>query len=135
MKLLTKLMALMFVTLLTLSLCACGGNATDPQNDDTAATTTTEAVTTTTAPQTTAFEVKVVDQNGNPVADVMLQICKDTCIPSKTDANGVATFNVEVTDEHKLSVLSCPTGYTYTGEAEVYLENGITEYTVELQGE
>ena len=69
---------------------------------------------------------------GNPVAGVMLQICKDSCIPAKTDENGIATFNIEVTSEHKLSVLSCPTGYEYRGDAEVYMEDGATEYTVEL---
>lgn len=79
-----------------------------------------------------AFKVKVVDENGNPVAGVMVQVCKDTCIPAKTGDDGIASFNIEVTDGYKLSVLSCPEGYEYTGEAEVYLESGATEITVEL---
>ncbi len=79
-----------------------------------------------------SFKVTVVDQGGNPVSGVMIQICKDTCIPAKTDENGMATFNIEITAEHKLSVLSCPAGYEYGGEAEVYLDDGITEYTVEV---
>lgn len=78
------------------------------------------------------FTVTVVDENSAPVSGVMIQVCKDTCIPAKTDENGVATFNVEITDGYKLSVLSCPEGYEYTGEAEIYLESGITEYTVEI---
>ena len=82
--------------------------------------------------EASAFEVKVVDASGNPVEGVMLQICKDSCIPAKTDANGIAKFNIEITDGHKLQVLSCPAGYQYTGEAEVYLEAGSSEYTVEL---
>lgn len=80
----------------------------------------------------TIFEVKVVDGEGAPVANVMIQICKDSCIPAKTNESGVATFNLEITDGYKLSVLSCPEGYTYTGEAEIYLESGITEYTLEV---
>ena len=115
----------------TVCLTACGDNE-QPQTDP---TTTVATTTATTQPQAATFEVKAVDQNGAPVAGVMIQICKDICIPKLTDANGVAVFELEVTDEHKLSVLSCPAGYTYTGEAEVYMESGSTEYTVELQGE
>ncbi len=125
---------LMVVLCMTLMLCACGGN-TDPQNDTVTTTTTVQTTTTTQAPAAASFEVKVVDQNGAPVQGVMIQICKDTCIPKVTDANGIAAFDLEIEDGHKLSVLSCPTGYTYTGEAEVYLESGSTTYTVELQGE
>lgn len=135
MKTLKKLAALLLVMMLAVCLCACETEKA-PSDDDTAVTTTTQTTTTTTtAPQTAAFKVTVVDANGAPVEGVMMQVCKDSCIPAKTDASGVATFNVEITDGYKLSVLSCPTGYTYTGEAEIYLESGITEYTVELQGE
>ena len=61
------------------------------------------------------------------------QLCKDACVPAKTDDNGVATFTIEVTDGYKLSVMSCPAGYEYTGEAEIYLEDGATEYTLEIK--
>ncbi len=125
---------LLVVACMTVCLCACGGT-TDPQNDATVTTTTVATTTTTEAPAAAAFEVKVVDQDGTPVAGVMMQICKDTCVPKMTDANGIAAFDLEITDGYKLSVLSCPTGYTYTGEAEIYLESGSTSYTVELQGE
>lgn len=138
MKALKNLLALVLVLGLALVLCACGGETTDPQGDDDVVTTTTvEKTTTTTAPEASAasFQVTVVDQNGTPVPNVMLQVCKDTCVPAKTDDNGVATFSVEITDGYKLSVLSCPAGYTYGGEAEVYLDSGITEFTVEVQGE
>ncbi len=129
------IVALLLVLCMALTLCACGGDS-EPQND-TDVTTTTVATTTTTAPtQASAkFEVKVVDQNGNAVAGVMTQICKDVCVPKVTDANGVAAFDLEITDGYKLSVLSCPAGYTYEGEAEIYLESGSTSYTVEVQSE
>ena len=129
-----SLLALAAVACMALCLCACGD--TTPTKEPTDVTTTTEAVTaTTTAPATAMFEVKVVDQNGAPVPGVMMQICKDTCIPKLTDANGVAAFELEITDGYKLSVLTCPAGYTYEGEAEIYLESGSTSYTVEVQGE
>lgn len=123
------------IAVLCMALCLCACNGTTEPQSDADVTTTTVATTTTTQPQAATFEVKVVDQNGTPVQGVMIQICKDICIPKVTDANGVALFELEIEDGHKLSVLSCPTGYQYTGEAEVYLESGSTTYTVEVQGE
>lgn len=81
---------------------------------------------------TASFKVLATDADGNAVSGVMIQLCKDTCIPAKTGEDGVATFPVEITDGYKLSVLSCPEGYSYGGDAEIYLESGITEYTVTL---
>ena len=78
------------------------------------------------------FKVKLVDGDGNAVSGVMVQLCKDTCMPAMSDSEGVASFNAEIVDGHKLSVLSCPAGYTYEGEAEIYLEAGISEYTITL---
>lgn len=122
---------------MVLCLCACTDNQgnTDADDNTTAATeVTTEAVTE--AQAAVAFKVTVVDGEGNPVPGVMVQICKDSCIPAKTDTDGIATFNnIEVTSEHKLSVMACPDGYTYSGEAEIYLEEGMTEYTLELDAQ
>lgn len=136
MKLTRKLSAALLALLVALSLCACGGNSetTNDEPDTTESSVAQDSSENESSQEeeTSTFEVKVVDDMGNPVEGVMLQICKDSCIPAKTDANGVATFNLEITDGYKLSVLSCPTGYEYRGEAEVYLEDGSTEYTVEL---
>lgn len=81
------------------------------------------------------FKVKVTDADGNAISGVMLQLCKDTCIPQKTAEDGVASFNAEITDGYKLSVLTCPAGYKYVGDAEIYLQSGITEYTIVLEVE
>ena len=125
------------IAVLCLALCLCACNGTNEPQGDAVTTTTTESTvaTTTTQPQAAGFEVKVVDQNGAPVQGVMIQICKDSCVPKKTDANGVALFDFEIEDGHKLSVLSCPEGYSYAGEAEIKLESGSTTYTLEVQGE
>lgn len=131
MKLTKKLLAVLLSLLVVFSLCACGAD-TSSKDDVSSNEIVSGSEDTSSEEKTSKFEVKVVDANGNPVEGVMLQICKDSCIPAKTDANGVATFNIEVTSEHKLSVLSCPAGYEYTGEAEVYMEDDATEYTVEL---
>lgn len=109
--------------------CTGSGNTEETTEADTTAEDTTVADTTE-APA--GFAVTVVDGDGNAVPGVMVQICKDACIPARTDDKGVATFNIAIEDGHKLSVMSCPEGYEYTGEAEIYLDEGATEYTLEI---
>ena len=136
MKLTKRLLAAILALLVVFSLCACGADTETNDKTDKIESSTTQSSSENESSEeekAAAFEVKVVDDMGNPVEGVMLQICKDSCIPAKTDANGVATFNIEIDEDgYKLSVLSCPTGYEYRGEAEVYLDEGSTEYTVEL---
>lgn len=122
-----KLFVLFMAVCLMLSLVACAGNTTT--TDPVESTAETTALVTESLP---SFTVTVVDEKLNGVSGVMLQVCKDTCVPMVTDENGVAVFNFEPTSEHKLSVLTCPEGYVYNGEPEVYLVDGVTEYKVEL---
>ena len=80
------------------------------------------------------FAVKVVDADGAVVAGVELQVSKgEEKIKATTDETGVATFNVEITEEYKLSVVTLPEGYEYTGDAEIALTAGITEYELKIQ--
>lgn len=137
-----KIIAILLLICFTAFLCACGETETTETAESSAASVeeseTASAAESETASeaskeeQTATFKVSVVDASGNPVEGVMVQLCKDTCIPAKTGADGIASFNAEITDGYKLSVLSCPAGYTYTGESEIYLESGATEYTIEL---
>ena len=132
MKILKNLLCVMLIACFVLSFAACTSDEV-VNNDDTKETDPvieTEEPADTEEAAPAGFKVTVVDADGNTVTGAVLQICKDTCVPSVTDAEGVAAFNVEVTSEHKLSVLTLPEGYEYTGEAEVYLEDGMTEYTV-----
>ncbi len=125
-----KLLVLFTALCLVFCLVACNGGE---NNVSTEPTETTAPATTAETTEAAAFvEVKVIDEKENPVSGVMLQICKDTCIPMVTDENGIAKFNIEPTGEHKLSVLSCPEGYVYNGEPEMHLVDGVTEYTVSL---
>ena len=129
----TKLLALILAFCMVLCLCACGADKNGPTgNTPIDNPTQTDTETSSKEETTPKFEVTVTDADGNAVKGVMVQLCKDTCIPAMTDENGVATFNAEITDEHKLSVMSCPEGYEYTGEAEIYLEDGDTSYTLEI---
>ncbi len=135
-----KIIAAILLISALFALCACGEGSDTSVAESSAAdassqvsTEVSEAESKEESVATASFKVKVVDADGNAVSGVMIQLCKDTCIPSKTGDDGVASFNAEITEGYKLSVLSCPEGYTYEGEAEVYLESGITEYTVTLK--
>lgn len=145
MKMMKKLFALLLVLCMVFSLCACGGN-TDTKDDDKNNNVVNNDVKDDAddeskdesdedeGVQTQAgFQVKVVDEGGNPIKGVMVQICKDSCVPAMSDDNGIASFNVQIEDGHKLSIMSKPEGYEYDGEAEVYLEAGATEYTLTLK--
>ena len=132
MKNLKKVLAVLLALGMLFCFCACSGN--DDGKTTTTTTTTESQPTENENPvESKGFTVAVVDENGNAVSGVMVQLCKDACVPAKTDDSGKATFSIEVTDGYKLSVMSCPEGYEYTGEAEVYLEDGTTEYTLEVK--
>ncbi len=126
-----KLLALILAFGMILCLCACGGDNNGPTNNE-PINNQTNTETSSKVETTPKFEVTVTDADGNSVEGVMVQLCKEACVPARTDANGVAIFNLEITDGYKLSVMSCPEGYEYTGEAEIYLEDGATEYTLEI---
>lgn len=127
-----KILAVILALGLIFSLCACGGDSNAPAGNNPIDNKNNSSQTSSNEDATPKFEVTVKDGEGNAVEGVMVQLCKESCVPSRTDANGVATFNIEVTDGYKLSVMSCPAGYEYTGDAEIYLEDGATEYTLEI---
>lgn len=79
------------------------------------------------------YTVKVVDEEGNAVANAMVQICSESCIPGKTDENGVATFEVDKA-EYKASFITLPEGYDYTTEeTDFYFDGEKTELTITLK--
>ncbi len=130
---------LMVVLLLSMAfaLCACGED--EKQEEPKIEATPTTAPTHTPTPTEVAVEkatytVKVVDEANNPMAGVMVQICKDACIPAKTGEDGVAVFTVaELADGYKASVLSMPEGYQHISETtEFYFEEGQSEITITL---
>lgn len=140
MKLTKRLLALVLGLTMLLCLAACGEqnetSAPAESSAESVANTSSEAVenesSETSVLEAPKFSVTVVDQDGNPVSGAMVQICKDSCMPSMSGEDGVAVFNVEITDGYKLSVMTLPEGYTYEGEAEIHLEYGATEYTLTL---
>lgn len=82
------------------------------------------------------YTVKVVDENNNPIAGVLVQLCSDTCFPTTTNADGVAEWDLEEA-EYKASFLNQQepaAGYTYSTDAkDFYFEKGATELTIVLK--
>lgn len=132
-----NIIAVLLLLTLALSLCACGGQ--------TGTETTTEPEITTTEPETTVedvddgmvdYKVTVVDEGGNPVGNIMLQLCDETCMPGMADANGVATFHCAENPNYHVTVMEnmMPEGYDYaTEETEFYFDDGKLEMTIVLK--
>ena len=76
------------------------------------------------------YTVTVVDETGAPLVGVMMQICKESCLPAMTDANGVATWSL-AEDEYKVSFAVAPAGYAV--EEAYYFEGDATEMTITLK--
>lgn len=113
---------------LVLGLCACTAPAADGGETTTEATQdTTETV----DDGKVTYTVEVVDEGGNPVASAAVQLCKDSCLPGMTNAEGVATFRV-VEDDYKVSFMTMPEGYEAEAE-EFYFEDGAYELTITLK--
>ncbi len=135
-----KLIALLLLVCTAICLCACGNIATQetqPQPQQTENNTTEPQETEASIPEGKAeYTAYVVDEGGNPVANVMVQICKETCFPTMTDENGKATWIYEDSQGCKVSFPSgVPTGYAYVDETvtEFYFEGDSKEITVTLK--
>ena len=117
------------IACLSLGLCACGA-ADAPETTGTPETTASVPATTVDDGKVT-YTVKVVDTDGNPMANVAVQICKETCLPGMTNDEGVAVFNV-VEDDYKVSFMTVPAGFEAEAE-EFYFEAGSYELTITLK--
>lgn len=122
-----NILAAVLVLCMALSLMACGN--TEPQE-------TTQATTEATKPVDdgkVAYKVTVVDNAGNPMEGVWVQIClmadEGSCLPGTTDANGVKEFLTNEA-EYKVSFINPPEGYTV--EEAYYFEAGSHEMTITL---
>ena len=133
----SKLLILLIIVLGVVMMFGCGGESDPTATNTPAANDPTPGGSPTTAPTqepaADGYKVTIVDETGKGLENVYVQLCKDTCVPSKTDANGVATFNLPE-DEYKVALLKLPDGYTYSGEeTEFYFESGSKEMTIVLK--
>ena len=135
-----RIVALILMLCLAFALVACGSNGnTDTEKNNTENTQQDEGQENKNTeedseePTGVVYTIKVVDEANNPVASVMVQLCKDTCVPKMTDANGVAEFTVdEIADGYKANVTKAPEGYVYE-DGDVYFENGATEVVLVIK--
>ena len=139
-----RMLGVVLAVCMVLALAACGGGSNsgaDVSNDAPASSgVTSEPADSTPASSeeetpvddgNVTYTVSVIDEDGNPVSGIMVQICKDSCMPTMTDANGVATWRV-AEDEYKVSFTTSPAGFIdYTG-TEFYFDAGSTEMTIIL---
>ncbi len=137
-----SILLLMLALVMVVGLCACSESGSEtPETTTTAPTETTDlqvnggfAERPTEDSDKIEYVITVKDTEGDPVVGAMVQICKDTCLPGSTDADGVAKFTVTETG-HKVSFLTLPSGYAYVDEdiTEWYFEDGSYEMTIVLQ--
>lgn len=129
-----KLMLCVMALCLVFTLYACGGNTAGDQGESTADTTisnTQDTTETTVDDGKVTYTVKVVDEGGNPIAGAMVQLCLESCIPGKTNEEGVATYTVAEAD-YKVSFISIPAGYT-ADQTDYYFAAGAYELTITLK--
>ena len=139
-----RLVAVMLVLTLALCLVACAQpQPTNPtENQPTTKPTTqptTQPTTAPTDPKTPSHSVTVVDQDGNPVAGIYVQLCDDgNCyFPVQTNESGVAEFFLEnLNGPAKVKTISLE-GYeadTTGTDAEGYIKfpDGSTSVTLKI---
>lgn len=132
MKFIKNLVLLILALSLMITLVACNGDNDIDKPIDETTDVTTVADETTAEPEDdkVTYTVTVVDENNTPISGAMVQMCLDACIPSLTNDEGVATFNLEEAD-YKVSFVTAPAGYT-TEEA-YYFADGSYEMTITLK--
>ncbi len=150
-----KLTLILAAALMLGSLIAC--NNTTDTTETTAADTTaaTEAGTTAgsdietiTAPTTESntdpsadatekvqLTIHVVDQDGNPVAEAQVQVCRSgdsgiCAFPIATDASGIAVFEMDAAYTYDAKLTAAPDGYT--GDTDAYVAFANNEATITI---
>lgn len=142
-----KIFALLLLVCMVFTLCACddkaaAGNtdtqaptepATEPKATEPAATepAVTEPAVTEPIQLGPTYVIKVVDEGGNPVEGIFVQLCGEMCIPKMTDANGEAIYeNQEMRDDYKASVTVYKEGYEAASDQVDYYFDGGFEVTI-----
>lgn len=147
-----KLFAILLLVCMVFTLCACGAGeieVTENENDQAATsgqqstkpveTDPTEAPTdpepTETEPQGVTYTIKVVDEGGNPVPGMMVQLCAESCMPRVTDADGNAIYENQVErSDYKASVTVYAEGYEAASEqVDYYFGEGNYEVTITVK--
>lgn len=137
-----KILALVLALMLVLCLCACNTSTEDATGDSTGSTPASSSTplnpddgnTEDQIPDGIQYKVKVVDEEGNPIVGVYVQLCtEETCLmPVKTDEAGVAVFTPAEEEEYHAKFTKVPEGYEADAE-DFYFADGETELTIVLK--
>ena len=133
-----RILAAILMLAMACSLVACGGNGSannteNTQNESEVNKDTEKESEKESEATGVVYTIKVVDEAGNPVEGAVVQLCKDSCSPAVTNAEGVAQFKVkELSDEYKATIATYPDGTQYP-EDYVYFTGGITEVTLTMK--
>ena len=120
MSIIKRIFLVALVVFTVIGLCACGGEEADNSTADSTVNSSTPAeeseksevesvvskeesalasseASVEEKPALVDYTVKVVDADGNPVADTSVQLCSESAcfLPAKTDAEGVVVFQKE----------------------------------------
>ena len=80
-----------------------------------------------------AYILHVVDQNNNPVGEVVVNFCTDqACTPSESDENGLITFEGEPQKYH-VQIIDVPEGYSWDEDFEMYTTPAYGEWTLRIK--
>lgn len=132
MKMMRNLLAFLLCACMVFALCACTQEPAGTENSTTLPTQQpTDAPTEAPTDNKVTYTVKVTDESGNAVAGVVVQLCKDTCIPGFTGEDGTYQFKV-VEDDYKVTVTQAPEGFA-ADTTEYHFAEGAYELTIVLK--
>ena len=115
-----RLFVFLLTFLLCFSACACSGSETADDASKIAAA------------KPSRFLVTVIDQNNNVVEGVILKLKKDSTVTARSNNKGIATFPLVATSGYRLTVISCPKGYEYTGTKYIPIKKNQTELILKI---
>lgn len=141
-----RLLTLILMMCMVFAFCACGNNNTtngdndnvnneqNDNNDDAQNNENEDDNSDETEDGKVTYTVTVTDEDGNPIAGAMVQVCDEgNCFaPVVTDDNGVATFSLVESSEYKTKLLTNPEGYEAVDTDYVHFEDG-TEVTLTVK--
>ena len=125
---------LMIAVMMAALLCGCPANDAGNTTPEEPSGTTAPVIPTTTAPTVedtkVTYTVYVVDQDGNPVSGVTVQLCDDAnCkLPIHTDENGTASASYDASNYH-VTLTQLPEGYS-CDETEFHFDGDAIELTI-----
>ncbi len=62
-------------------------------------------------PDDITFRVRVVDQNGDPIEGMMIQLCKETCTQATTNSDGWAFFTSAYAEGYSTNLMGWDEGF------------------------